>query len=962
VNPSTQLKDISSILIFLLFVSVFSILFLTGPPTVVAQGSDIIIQGQSNHYNSDISGDPPWKWYSPGDNPPIMVAKRVGFGAVVASGSVGTCRNGRWTSGEWDVLLDEAFQWMVPGENDVLWYEGYNVYNDCSQCSSLIAALTAKGYTTTCDDTEPISSSLLASYDVLVIPQLQLGVEGTGGDPDLLPDSDVQAIVDFVEGGGGLLIMEGSDWYTYQYYKVQNKILKALNMDMGFQSDTIEPNSFGSHTADVTNNLFGADYQARTGKTTINMYGTCSMAEFGRFVVVSVSPLGRSGEAGENLTYTVTISNRGENDDVYSLEATADNVEWEVSIKPSSVSVPAGNENIATLSIKIPDGAVPGDYTWATVTATSQADNTVSSDERVGAEISEEDKLNKWTTASKLFPSVPDYGVTVAGAGENIYMTNTSEMFRYNTTAGWWEKLLVPGQFMNGSCLCWGGSNHSNYIYALGGGSYSMVEDPPRRNYKFYRYDIANNSWTDVADTPWHQGPGDALTRVEIGGNVYIYAFLGTSSNPSAAGHKVQFWRYDIASNNWDENLAPPLHGADDGASLAWLGGDYIYAFPGAYHEGLPKENERFFLRYSISGDNWVEMAKTPYNIEGGVDDGGALAYPGFGDYIYALKGGSDPPGGSVPADNFWRYNIYNDNWEILDHIPAGVGDNNGRRLGTANGSIYCWRGCFGDGTLWTYTLSSKGVDLSISPDHISGMPGATLEYTVKITNTDYEDDNYVISVSDNAGWNPSLSDNVLEVPALQSRTTILSVTIPIDVVMYTKDNIIVMATLMENAEVSDNVSCVARAVFELSPGWNLISFWYVSENDTPENLLENATYTMWEWDPVSGSYVKPPDDEPVELGVGYWLTADENKIKTSGVPVDNFEISLVADSWNLTGFPIATENDTPANLLENADYYSLWKWDPISGGCVKPPDDQPVEFGVGYWLKTDENEIKLPY
>lgn len=73
--------------------------------------------------------------------------------------------------------------------------------------------------------------------------------------------------------------------------------------------------------------------------------------------------------------------------------------------------------------------------------------------------------------------------------------------------------------------------------------------------------------------------------------------------------------------------------------------------------------------------------------------------------YIYALKGGNDPPGGDVPGDNFWRYSISNNEWEILPNIPAGVGVNNGRRLGIANGNIYCWRGSYGDGTLWVYGL-----------------------------------------------------------------------------------------------------------------------------------------------------------------------------------------------------------------------------------------------------------------
>jgi competence protein ComEC len=145
--------------------------------------------------------------------------------------------------------------------------------------------------------------------------------------------------------------------------------------------------------------------------------------------------------------------------------------------------------------------------------------------------------------------------------------------------------------------------------------------------------------------------------------------------------------------------------------------------------------------------------------------------------------------------------------------------------------------------------------------------------------------------------------------------------------------------------------------------GWNLVSFPVASENDTPANLFAGHPYSMWKWNPATGGYVKPPDDQPVEIGVGYWINVEENMtVTTSGVPVETFELSLVADSWNLIGFPIATEDDTPENLLENASYYSMWMWNPITGGYVKPPDDQPVENNAGYWLKTDENRIRLPY
>jgi hypothetical protein len=913
-NSGVQFK-ISLILACLLFTSALSILLVIAPSsTVVASGADnencyVIIRGTASQYNDDDPDNPenpapPWKKYD--NRPPAAVAQEVGAGRVFAAGCVPTCRDTRWMlANNWDNLLDYAFQWMASSTADVLWYgeaeesttiPEYSIYQDADRCVNLINNLEEKGYSidnTIDDNITPITPGLLTPYDILVIPQFELGAPNTGGDPDLLPDDYVLAIKNFVEDGGGLLIMEGSDYFAYQYYLVQNKILKELGIGMWFQNDTIQPDEFGEITLEVTDNLFGSDYQTGMG-TSIGLYGVCSMAVPEDYVLVSISPRGKSGEPGENLTYTVTVKNEGENSHTYNLGATC---AWGTSIDPSSVSVPAGEENAATLTITIPGDAEPCNYAWATVTATDTVNENITDNDRAGAEVPEAPQLNKWENASKIFPGVPTYGITVAGAGENIYITNTSQFVRYNTTAGVWEALALPGMFLNGSALCW---NNDDYICALPGASYGDVTNPAEHQYKFRRYNISNNSWTNVADTPWHQGPGNALAFAEVGGEKYIYAFIGTSSSSGSPHNVVQFWRYNIADDNWDENLTPNPYGADDGASLAWTGGDYIYAFPGAYDEGLPKEEERHFLRYSISGDNWEEMAKTPYNAEGGVDDGGSLAYPGFGDYIYALKGGSDPPGGSVPADNFWRYSIPDDNWEILQPIPDGVGDNNGRRLGVANGNIYCWRGSFGDGALWVYSLSTSDVDVSISPDYISGMPGATLEFTATVTNTGLENENYELENEDTLSWILELSEDLLtNIAPGENENVTLWVTIPENAEYCAEDIITVTATSLVDPGVSDSGSCIAHQDYfekvcmpdlgQHCENWCWVaaaanSFWWWAQNGYPELLdapeipgPDNAYVENWLMCPGCGQYRRLLQEIAWDCGRDWCMPVNDN-------------------------------------------------------------------------------------
>ncbi len=104
-------------------------------------------------------------------------------------------------------------------------------------------------------------------------------------------------------------------------------------------------------------------------------------------------------------------------------------------------------------------------------------------------------------------------------------------------------------------------------------------------------------------------------------------------------------------------------------------------------------------------------------------------------------------------------------------------------------------------------------VWMTVTPSENSGPPGSELYYTVIVTNVGTEDDNYTLEVSDNAGWTLALSDDLLEVPSGENKTTTLSVTIPGDAVPCTRDKITVVATSRTENIVADNASCIAHMV-----------------------------------------------------------------------------------------------------------------------------------------------------
>jgi uncharacterized repeat protein (TIGR01451 family) len=104
---------------------------------------------------------------------------------------------------------------------------------------------------------------------------------------------------------------------------------------------------------------------------------------------------------------------------------------------------------------------------------------------------------------------------------------------------------------------------------------------------------------------------------------------------------------------------------------------------------------------------------------------------------------------------------------------------------------------------------SVRGVNVSISPPTQSGANGATLTYTVIVTNTGNISDTYSLTASDNSGWSPNVSPTPITVPPFNSGTTTLSVTVPSNAVGGTIDNVTVTAT--DNG-VSSSSSCTAQA------------------------------------------------------------------------------------------------------------------------------------------------------
>jgi hypothetical protein len=222
--------------------------------------------------------------------------------------------------------------------------------------------------------------------------------------------------------------------------------------------------------------------------------------------------------------------------------------------------------------------------------------------------------------------------------------------------------------------------------------------------------------------------------------------------------------------------------------------------------------------------------------------------------------------------------------------------------------------------------------------------------------------DNYNLTVSDNAGWSLSIFPNSLMIPPGENRAATLSVTIPENAEYCTEDLITVTATSQADSSVSDSASCITYKTFtlDLFPGWNLVGFSGVGENDTPNNLFAGLNYTMYYWNAPYGPYSEPNKNIPVEDNRGYWVFVNQScTVLTTGTRPASENMHLTR-GWNLVHFPVVNENTTPdkifAPLKYNTDYI-MYYWNAPGGPYSEPSPNQPIEDNRAYWVWINQDK-----
>jgi hypothetical protein len=167
----------------------------------------------------------------------------------------------------------------------------------------------------------------------------------------------------------------------------------------------------------------------------------------------------------------------------------------------------------------------------------------------------------------------------VYGPNDTIYFLpayHEGTFYKYDIERRTWEKKKsFPTELGGGTSMAFDGGSK---IYAVTDNGYKQM----------YVYDISLDKWTKLADAPANFGGGSSITY-SSNPAPSIFAFTDYRTD--------RFFRYDIASNQWEEKSSFPSERSNDwGFRAEWDGGNYIYAI---------SHLDREFRRYDISGDSW---------------------------------------------------------------------------------------------------------------------------------------------------------------------------------------------------------------------------------------------------------------------------------------------------------------------------------------------------------------------
>jgi uncharacterized membrane protein len=572
-------------------------------------------------------------------------------------------------------------------------------------------------------------------------------------------------------------------------------------------SVTIPSNATGGTQDTVTVSAI-----SRADNTVSDSFACIAKVLVARGVDVLISPHYQTGVPGENLIYSVTIANIGNISDTYDLTV-SENLDWGPSISPSSVTVSPFSSGSATLSVVVPLSGIGCTEDNITVTAVSRSDNMVSDSGNCIAHA---------TIVRGVDVSIsPDYqsGLNGATLSYVVTITNVGNVpdnydLSVNDNLGW-SPNISPSSFT----LAPGAHDNASMSITISLNATGCTEDLITVIARSRSDDAITGDDSCIAHVTIVRGVRVSISPgYRSGLNGARLEYTATVSNTGNVEDTYSLTATDDAG--WSPNISPisltvpPWENRTATLSVTVpenaLGCTQDNIIVTAV--GLGVENSAACIAHAVIFRG-VDVSISPDYQSG--SNGATLTYTvtvantGNVPDTYNLTANDDTGWGSTLSPTSlivppWENRISTLTVTLPSNAFGCTVDN--MTVAATGTEVSDSDSCIAHITI------VRAVEVSISPSYKTGLPGTTLNYTVTVANTGNVSDTYDLVASDNLGWGPTVSPNSLTVPPWESRTVILSVTIPENAEGCTLDNIWVVATSRANPAVKDNDSSIAHA------------------------------------------------------------------------------------------------------------------------------------------------------
>jgi uncharacterized repeat protein (TIGR01451 family) len=546
-------------------------------------------------------------------------------------------------------------------------------------------------------------------------------------------------------------------------------------------------------------------------------------------VSVSISPSHKEGARGENLTYNVTVQNWGDNVDNYTLSENDDAIpSWGPTLNDNQfLNVGPGESRTTVLMVPVSWYSPPGTLDNIKVRAALVENENIWAGNSCSAYSILLVKQVYQTDDAFVSGNAPDnnYG------GDFLYVGRRGNLPVRSFLK--FDLSVIPGgsTIENASLNLTTRVNDGTTGGVFGGGE--NVQCHP----------VDNDNWSQGTIT-WNNAPwpsvGNTLDTKSVTQDFTLYSWEVTNFVTGELGgnNEVSFSMIGAGENTSPDHWAR-FYSKESGPSVSYLLVSYA---PGPHS-----------MVVSISPNQIIGRDNVSYSV--------TVQNVGFVNSSYRLEN-LDVLGWSMRLDNTQFDNIppgenrITKLWVTIENsIPTGtideitvtatsIEDNN--VIGSAK--------CFAIAKI-------RGANVTVSvpaPTERGAKPGENLIFPdIIVTNIDNFADNYILSLTDNAGWAPTISPTTLTLAGGTSENVTLTVLIPDNSFTGMRDSIQITATSLTDNTVSAESSCVAKTTNffrrvtvsiapshqENVPGENLtFTVTVINNGNVRDNFLLNAS------------------------------------------------------------------------------------------------------------------------